>query len=72
MGWRILVINPGSTSTKIAVFDDEIELLKVNISHPLEEIQKYPKIIDQFEFRKEVIMNELAKAGITRESLKAV
>ncbi|MBC7361598.1 MAG: butyrate kinase [Candidatus Aminicenantes bacterium] len=72
MPWRILVINPGSTSTKIAVFDDENEIFKVNISHPLEEIQKYPKIIDQFEFRKEMIMKELARAGIPKESLSAV
>lgn len=72
MPWRILVINPGSTSTKIAVFDDENEIFKVNISHPVEEIQKYPKIIDQFEFRKEVIMKELARAGIPKESLSAV
>ncbi|NPV83828.1 MAG: butyrate kinase [Candidatus Aminicenantes bacterium] len=72
MSWRILVINPGSTSTKIAVFDDEKEILKVNLSHPLEEIQKYPKIIDQFEFRKEVILKELARAGLPKESLRAV
>lgn len=72
MSYRILVVNPGSTSTKIAVFDEEKEIFKVNLSHPLEEIQKYPKIIDQFEFRKEVILNELARAGIPKESLKAV
>ncbi len=72
MSWRILVINPGSTSTKIAVFDDETEIFKVNISHPLEEIQKYSRIIEQFSFRKEVIMKELERAGISRESLKAV
>lgn len=72
MSFRILVINPGSTSTKIAVFDDENEVFKVNISHPLEEIQKYPRIIEQFSFRKVVILNELAKAGISKESLKAV
>lgn len=72
MSFRILVINPGSTSTKIAVFDDEQEVFKVNISHPLEEIQKYPRIIEQFGFRKEVILSELARAGIPRESLNAV
>ncbi|MDI6850308.1 MAG: butyrate kinase [Candidatus Saccharicenans sp.] len=72
MSWRILVINPGSTSTKIAVFDDETEIFKVNISHPLEEIQKYSRVIEQFSFRKEVIMKELEKAGISKESLRAV
>ncbi|MBP6909774.1 MAG: butyrate kinase [Candidatus Saccharicenans sp.] len=70
--WRILVINPGSTSTKIAVFDDETELFKVNISHPVEQIHKYSRVIDQFDFRKEVILEELARAGIPRESIQAV
>jgi len=70
--WRILVINPGSTSTKIAVFDDETELFKVNISHTVEQIHKYSWVIDQFDFRKEVILEELARAGIPRESIKAV
>ncbi|MGB9835347.1 MAG: butyrate kinase [Candidatus Saccharicenans sp.] len=72
MSWRVLVINPGSTSTKIAVFDDEQEVFKVSLSHPLEEIQKYPKIIDQFGFRKEVILNELDKADIAKDTIKAV
>ena len=70
--WRILVINPGSTSTKIAVFDDGAELFKVNISHPVEQIHKYSRVIDQFDFRKEVILEELARAGIPRESIQAV
>ena len=72
MSRRILVINPGSTSTKIAVFDDEKEVFTINIAHPLEEIQKYHRIIEQFNFRKEVILNELASRGIPKESLKAV
>lgn len=72
MSRRILVINPGSTSTKVAVFDDETEIFKVNLSHPLEEIQRYARVIDQFAFRKEVIMKELTKAGIPGGSLQAV
>jgi butyrate kinase len=70
--WRILVINPGSTSTKIAVFDDGTELFKVNISHPVEQIHKYSRVIEQFDFRKEVILEELARAGIPKESIQAV
>ncbi len=72
MSWRILVINPGSTSTKVAVFDDEKELFKVNISHPVEQIQHFARVIDQFNFRKEVILEELERAGIPRESIQAV
>ncbi|MDD8020442.1 MAG: butyrate kinase [Acidobacteriota bacterium] len=72
MSWRILVINPGSTSTKIAVYDDEVELFKTNISHPIEQVHKYARIIEQFNFRQEVILSELAKAGIPQASIKAV
>lgn len=72
MSWRILVINPGSTSTKVAVFDDENELFKVNISHPVEQIQQFSRVIEQFNFRKEVILEELDRAGIPKESIQAV
>ena len=42
----ILVINPGSTSTKIAVYEDEKQILKKNISHSIEELSAYENIID--------------------------
>ncbi|HAV40841.1 MAG TPA: butyrate kinase, partial [Acidobacteria bacterium] len=48
------------------------ELFKVNISHPVEQIHKYSRVIEQFDFRKEVILEELARAGIPRESIQAV
>ncbi len=49
---RILVINPGSTSTKIGVFDNERPVLEETIRHDVEQIGKYKRIIDQYEFRK--------------------
>ena len=49
MSEKILAVNPGSTSTKIAVFSDDEELWKENISHSSQEIEKYDKIIDQLE-----------------------
>lgn len=69
--YRILSINPGSTSTKIAVYDNEKQLMEKTLRHSSEEIAKYPAIIDQLDFRKEVIMNAVVEAGIKIESLDA-
>ena len=44
---KILVINPGSTSTKIAVYENETPLLVRNIKHTVEELSVYPQVIDQ-------------------------
>ena len=60
----ILVINPGSTSTKMAVVEDgEPRLIKV-IRHTAEELAPFSKITDQFDFRRKMIVGELEKAGI--------
>lgn len=60
----ILVINPGSTSTKIAVYDDEKPLLLRSISHSPEELAKYTNIIDQFSMRKQLVLDELKQMNI--------
>lgn len=60
---KILVINPGSTSTKIAVYEDEQEIFSKSIEHPKEELSKFAKISDQFEFRKETVLKTLKEAG---------
>lgn len=57
---KILVINPGSTSTKIAVYDDEKLLLQKTIRHSADDLVHYNKIIDQYTFRKELILQQLA------------
>ena len=44
---KILVINPGSTSTKIAVYENETPLLVRNISHTVEELSVYSQVVDQ-------------------------
>lgn len=49
---KILVINPGSTSTKIAVYENETPLFVSNIKHSVEELSAFPEVIDQFEFGK--------------------
>ncbi len=53
---KILVINPGSTSTKIAVYENETPLLVRNISHTVEELSVYSQVVDQFEFRKNLVL----------------
>ncbi|WP_420490508.1 butyrate kinase [Neobacillus niacini] len=70
--YRILTINPGSTSTKIGVFDNEISILEKTIRHDTERINSYATIIDQFEFRKNTILETLDKEGINISKLNAV
>jgi butyrate kinase len=55
----ILVINPGSTSTKFALFEEEIMLFEKTLAHSHSDIANYRNITDQFEFRKDLIMQEL-------------
>lgn len=62
---KILVINPGSTSTKIAVFEDEKQIFKHSISHSLEELADYKTVIDQLDFRRQLVLDEIAKAGLS-------
>jgi butyrate kinase len=70
--YRILAINPGSTSTKIAIYDDEKEVFETTLRHPAEEINKYDKIYDQYDFRKQVILDTLNEQGINLTKLSAV
>lgn len=58
---RILVINPGSTTTKIAVYENESERLKVNIEHAAEQLAGYKKVSDQYDMRKDAVLNCLRK-----------
>jgi butyrate kinase len=68
----LLIINPGSTSTKIAVYEDEGEVLSENISHSTEELAPYNKIVDQKGFRKEIILKALKTKDIDPARLSAV
>ena len=61
---KILVINPGSTSTKIAVYEDESPVLVRTIRHSIDELSVHPNVMDQFEFRKKVVLQELDKDNI--------
>jgi len=69
---RILAINPGSTSTKISVFDNHEDIFTINIKHSAEEIAYYPKIIDQYDLREKMILKELEMAKIKLPSIDVV
>jgi butyrate kinase len=69
----ILAINPGSTSTKIAVFDIySNKIFQTSIKHNAEELAPYKSIVDQYEFRKKVVLETLKEAGIEINSIKVV
>jgi len=68
---RVLVINPGSTSTKIAVFEDGTSLLEKTIRHSSEELKDFKRIIDQYDFRVKVIETELNANGFKLEDFDA-
>jgi butyrate kinase len=70
--YKILVVNPGSTSTKVALFSNEQLLFEKKIKHNNEELSIFPKIIDQYEFRLEMILNFLKEKGIDYSTLDAV
>ncbi len=70
--FKILTINPGSTSTKIAVFHDEKEFFITTLRHSVEELAPFEKIADQFDFRKNVILDELKKANIEINDLDVI
>ncbi|MGL5346522.1 MAG: butyrate kinase [Peptostreptococcaceae bacterium] len=72
MKYRILAINPGSTSTKIAVYDNEKQILVKGIDHPVSEIDKYDRIQDQFDMRKEEVLKVLRENNIDISTLSAV
>lgn len=68
----ILAINPGSTSTKFALFEEDKLLFEKNLRHSPEELSKFEKITDQFGFRRELIMKELISRQVDFASVAAV
>lgn len=69
---RVLAINPGSTSTKIAVYQNTEPIFLKNIKHSPEELSHFPKITDQFQFRKSIILQQLQEADIQLDNVLAV
>jgi len=69
---KVLALNPGSTSTKIAVFEGTKVLSEKTIRHDAKKIKKFNNVVDQFEFRKEIIEKTLEDGGIKIGDLDAV
>ncbi len=69
--YMILTLSPGSTSTKMAVFQGTKQLYKANVTHDPEVLKGFKEIIDQFPYRKDTILAELDKAGYKVEDMDA-
>lgn len=72
MSIKSLIINPGSTSTKIGVFEDETLLFEETLRHSTEEISKYASIVDQKDFRKNIILTILSDKNFDLKDLNMV
>ena len=69
---KLLIINPGSTSTKIAVYDGETSVFSENIIHKYDELKIFHALMDQFEFRKNLVIQTIQKHGIHISDLTAI
>lgn len=72
MSMKSLIINPGSTSTKIGVFEDETLLFEETLRHSTEEISSYATIVDQKDFRKKIITDLLESKNFDMKSLNVI
>ena len=72
MAYNILTINPGSTSTKVALFRDMEQVKTLTLRHSAEEIARFASVADQLEWRLEIILDALKEDGIKLEDLNAV
>jgi butyrate kinase len=69
--FRIFAINPGSTSTKIAYFENEKEIIGIDVSHDAGKLKEFKEISDQFSYRKDTILNEVKRNHIQMEGMDA-
>ena len=72
MGYQILAINPGSTSTKVALYDEERPLLESTLRHSTEEVSRFADVIDQLDWRRGLILQTLRDNGFDIRELSAV
>ena len=69
--WRVLVINPGSTSTKVGLFDGEKPVFTVNVAHEASELAKFANVSDQLPYRVGLIEQALADNGVELSGIDA-
>ena len=72
MEYLIFAINPGSTSTKIALYKNETALYSESVNHPNNEIEKYDNLLEQIPMRRALVLDSLKKHGYTPDSLSCV
>ncbi len=72
MSYKILAINPGSTSTKIGYYEDEKEVFSESVTHSDAELKQYSRVVDEFDMRKNNILNAMKKHGVDVKDLSAV
>lgn len=70
--FKILVINPGSTSTDVAYYEDDRQISIVSLEHPSDVVLNSEKSFDQYEMRKKAVMDYVASSGIDMHSLSAI
>ncbi len=70
--FKILAINPGSTSTKISIFSNEKAIMTEVIRHSPDKISGFQKVYDQLEFRKDIILKTLTEKNIELGSIDAI
>lgn len=69
---KVLVINPGSTSTKVALYEEEREIVKTEIAHDIEALKKYKSIIDQFDLRLNAINDWIEQNNVNLKEISAI
>ena len=69
---KVLVINPGATSTKVAVFDEETQVYKTTVDHSPQELDRFDRVIDQADYRKDAILKSITEAGYRLSDFAAV
>lgn len=72
MSYKVLAINPGSTSTKLAYYEDNLQIFSEGIDHDHKELEKFEKITDQFQLRKNLVLEVVKQHGVKVEELSAV
>lgn len=69
---RLLVINPGSTSTKLAIYDGETEHRSTTLNHTAQILAQFGDIVDQLPFRQQALLSWLAEIEVSLESITAI
>lgn len=72
MTHKLLIINPGSTSTKVALFENQTQVIKKSIAHDPTTLKQFKRMIDQYGFRKQAILDFISEAGYDVNQMTAV